>query len=328
MKLSKFILTAIISTLFVSCGSKWITDYETAVKTAQKKNREILLVFSGDDWTEDSIPFKENLLNTKEFINKYSSQYVLCNVDFSQTEYARRNVAEDASDKEKKEAEKIAAEYAAKEILCRYYNVKKWPAVFITTYEGYWLAEVPFDSGKDLSATLEEYSQKISEAASSCDELRDYVSKVRQTSGLEKAKAIDDLVVNSNPKYSDLYKNLIYEFPEYDPENVTGRLGFYELAAAYYRSYEALAEKKSPDVPFIEVTEKGHLSQDQIQEAWFMAAYTLVTQEQYDSDKVLEYLEKAYNANSEGPNAGKILQNLQQMKKFIEMKNEELENAK
>ena len=42
--------------------------------------------------------------------------------------------------------------------------------------------------------------------------------------------------------------NLIYEFPSLDPENTTGRLGFYELAGAYYLSYDATTKNEDPEI--------------------------------------------------------------------------------
>ena len=45
----------------------------------------------------------------------------------------------------------------------------------------------------------------------------------------------------------------------------------------------------------------------------------LINGEKFDSALVTEYLEKAYTTNPAGPNAMKILQNLQQMKRFAEL---------
>lgn len=319
MKLSKLLLTAVISTLFVSCGAKWSTDYDGALKTAQKKNRDIFLVFTGDDWTDNSIPFKENILNKKEFLSKYSKDFVFLNIDFSQGEFAKTKVAEDASGAEKKAAERIAAEYKKKEALGRNYSVKVWPAVYLCSAEGYVLEQVIFDADKDITCTVEEYCAKVNEKKAKADELKVLVSAVRNSKGVEKAKAIDELVKASNPRFSDLYKKLIYEFPALDAGNETGRLGFYELAGAYYTSYEATTRNEDPAKPFLDVIEKGHLAPDQVQEAYYMAAYSLINGEKFDSALVTEYLEKAYTVNPAGPNAMKILQNLQQMKRFAEL---------
>lgn len=326
MKLSKLLLTAAISALFVSCGAKWTTDYDVALKTAQKKNRDIFLVFTGDDWTDHSVPFKENILNKKEFLSKYSKDYVFLNVDFSQGEFAKTKVAENASDADKKLAEKISAEYKRKEVLGRYYSVKVWPAVYLCSSEGYVLDAVLFDSDKDTACTVEEYCTKLEANRTKAADVKTLVLAVRNSQGLEKAKAIDELVKGSNPRFSDLYKDLIYEYPVLDPENETGRLGFYELAGAYYLSYEATTRNEDPAKPFLDVIEKGHLAPDQVQESYYMAAYSLINGEKFDSALVTEYLEKAYTVNPAGPNAMKILQNLQQMKRFVELEKVQAES--
>lgn len=326
MKLSKLFITAIISALFVSCGTKWNTDYDDALKSAQKKNKDVFLVFTGDDWTDNSVPFKENILNKKEFLSRYSKDYVFLNIDFSQGEFAKTKVAEDASDADKKLAEKIAAEYKKKEVLGRNYSVKVWPAVYLCSAEGYVLEHVIFDADKDTTCTVEEYSEKVEVQRKKAAEIKVLVEAVRSAKGVEKAKAIDELVKGSNPRFSDLYKDLIYEFPALDTENETGRLGFYELAAAYYVSYEATTKNEDPAKPFLDVIEKGHLVPDQVQEAYYMAAYSLINGEKFDSALVTEYLEKAYTVNPAGPNAMKILQNLQQMKRFSELEKVQAES--
>ncbi|MCQ2241714.1 thioredoxin family protein [Treponema sp.] len=326
MKLSKLFITAIISALFVSCGTKWNTDYDDALKSAQKKNKDVFLVFTGDDWTDNSVPFKENILNKKEFLSRYSKDYVFLNIDFSQGEFAKTKVAEDASDADKKLAEKIAAEYKRKEVLGRNYSVKVWPAVYLCSAEGYVLEQVIFDADKDTTCTVEEYSEKVEVQRKKAAEIKVLVEAVRSAKGVEKAKAIDELVKGSNPRFSDLYKDLIYEFPALDTENETGRLGFYELAAAYYVSYEATTKNEDPAKPFLDVIEKGHLALDQVQEAYYMAAYSLINGEKFDSALVTEYLEKAYTVNPAGPNAMKILQNLQQMKRFSELEKVQAES--
>lgn len=318
MKFFKFLLF-LISVFFVSCGTKWQTDYDDALKVAQKKNKDIFLVFTGDDWTDYSIPFKENILNKKEFLSKYSKDFVFLNIDFSQAEFAKSKVSEDATQADKKIAEEISNEYKKKEILGRYYNVKVWPAIYICSQEGYVLEQVIFDSEKDITCSVDEFCVKLEERRAKGEEIKKLIFSVRNTQGTEKAKAIDELIKGSNPRFSDLYKELIFEFPNLDPENATERLGFYQLAGAYYHSYEATTNNEDPSKPFLDVIENGKLTTDQMQEAYYMAAYSLINGEKFDSNLVVEYLEKAYSIYPAGPNAMKILQNLQQMKRFTEL---------
>lgn len=328
MKLSRLLLTAVILTLFVSCGgARWHSDYEDALKSAQKKNLDVFLVFSGDDWNEDSVPFKNSILHTKEFMNRYSREYVLCNVDFSQADFQKKDVAEDATEKQKAEALKIAAEYKKKEALGRDYNLNSWPTVFVVSYEGFVLCEIPFDREADANGTVDAYIEKVEGYAEERKTIKDMILAVRSSTGTERAAAIDTLVSKSKPKYSDLFKPLIYEFPALDAEDTTGRLGFYELASAYYDSYAAIAKKEAPDVPFVKVIEKGHLSKDQVQEAWYMAAYTLASSDDFDAEKAKDYLEKSYSTMPNGRNAGKILQALQQMSQFVQMLKESKEES-
>lgn len=108
-----------LGTLFVSCDKDtkkedaagksavtWTTSFEKAKKQATAKNREIFILFSGDDWVDSCIPFKQKILYTKEFAQQFGKKFVFLNIDFSQKEYALADVAEDASKKRKESCRK------------------------------------------------------------------------------------------------------------------------------------------------------------------------------------------------------------------------------
>lgn len=305
---------------FSSCGNKkWYTDFEQAKAAASSQKKDIYLLFSGDDWVDSSVPFKENVVNTKEFSKKYGSEFILVNIDFSQSDYARSTVPENASEEEQKEAEKIQDEYREKELLARHYNVKSWPSAFIVSPEGYVLAEISLDAEKYGDAGVEDYSAEIESAKERSKELKRLSESLKHSQGAERAKFIDEIVQNSSRNHSYLLKDLILEFPSLDPENTTGRLGDYRLQGAYFLSLDAFENGGDPALPFDEISKSADLSSLQKQEALYMAAYALVNMNDIDFSRVQDYLEKAYAIDTKSEISGEIFQALEGIKRYSEM---------
>ncbi|WP_422861534.1 thioredoxin family protein [Flagellimonas sp. W118] len=76
-------LLLIASCLFFSTlQAQWLSNFDMALKEADKENRPIILVFSGSDWCGPCIRFKRSILDSEEFMNYSESNYVLYNADF------------------------------------------------------------------------------------------------------------------------------------------------------------------------------------------------------------------------------------------------------
>lgn len=59
----------------------WNIDFEKAQTTAQLKNQNILLVFSGSDWCAPCIKLEKSIFSSETFITE-SEQWVLVKADF------------------------------------------------------------------------------------------------------------------------------------------------------------------------------------------------------------------------------------------------------
>lgn len=76
-------LLLLASCLFFSTlQAQWQSNFDMALKVADKENRPIVLVFSGSDWCGPCIRFKRSILDSEEFMNYSESNYVLYNADF------------------------------------------------------------------------------------------------------------------------------------------------------------------------------------------------------------------------------------------------------
>ncbi|MGN0729436.1 thioredoxin family protein [Treponema sp.] len=301
--------------LLASCGSpRWHTDFESAKQAAEKQNKDIYLLFSGDDWADTSRLFKENIVLTDEFKKSYGKKYVLVDLDFSQTEYAKTSLPENATKEEIEAAEKILNSYRKKESLARLYNVRKWPSAYIVSKEGYVLSFIDF--AETESSTFEEYSVKMQEAEKSAAEIKAVVEQINSASGIDKAVAINQLVEKTAGEHGYLLKDLIQEFILLDPENKTGFLGKYEILNARNKALEAFSEGKDPAEPFDIAVQKDYLTDAERQEALYMAAYILVNVPEIDFDRVLLYLKRAYDINPDGDYSNEILTALDRVRRF------------
>jgi len=128
--------TLFAATLLLSgCSKKaaWYTDLDEAKAYAKKTDKNIFLLFSGDDWVAESKTFKDTIANSEEFIKAASKDYVLVNIDFSQEEYAKTALADDATEEQQKEAERIYALYEKKTEVAQKYNLYQYPSMFLLT---------------------------------------------------------------------------------------------------------------------------------------------------------------------------------------------------
>lgn len=322
VRLMVAVFAALVATTmaFSGCSKKetsaWKTDYEAAKKTATKQKKNIFLLFSGDDWDGQSAKFKENIANTQDFISTMGKDYVLVNLDFSQKEYEATNIDEaKATKEEKKNAEKVKKVYEEKERISQLYNVQSYPAVYITTPQGYVIATIPYD---DTITTTNDYAAKVTEQSEAVKKFTDLANAVASSKKIEKVNAIDALYEETDPAYRNLLENLMREVLTLDKENTTGLLGKYEMQIAYI---DAVAKARDQDVEgaakvFTDACDKGHFDNSQKQEAYYTAAYVLAASNNENYDEMIDLLNKAFNADPKNEHADEITQTINAVKQM------------
>lgn len=319
------IITSVIlaSTLMLSsCGKKdlWNSNFEEAKSIAEKKNKNIFLVFSGEDWDNNSAALKSNILNTKEFKKEIAPNYVLAIIELSQSEFAKTAIDDTATEEQKKEAERIIAEYEVKERILQDYYVDSFPSIYIVSSEGYVLANIPYSetmtSTADLKANIESQKELI-------DTMSDAISTVRKSSGTEKAVALDALYNMTVEDYRAILTPAVAEIPTLDPENTTGLAGKYELINGYADAVEKIMRDNDIDGAVSVLTDicnSSRISNQEKQEALYTAAFMMARCGSQDYDKMTELLEKAISLEPESNMAQEIeatIQAIQNMKKTV-----------
>lgn len=101
----KIIIILILVFLYINTvnAQEWGADFEAAKKTAQAKDKHIILVFAGSDWCAPCIKLEKQILETKEFKESVKNDYVLLKADFPRKK--KNQLTESLQDQNKKLAE-------------------------------------------------------------------------------------------------------------------------------------------------------------------------------------------------------------------------------
>lgn len=80
------VLTVILAFLLGSGGSAlaadvWLTDLEAARRTALKDRKDVLVEFTGSDWSPACISLRKQVLDTQAF-SRFARRFVLVRIDF------------------------------------------------------------------------------------------------------------------------------------------------------------------------------------------------------------------------------------------------------
>lgn len=273
--------------IFNSCNF-WKTDFNKAKELASSKNKNIMVLFSGETWNSDSAVFESNVLNKLSFYNEYNKDYVFVKIDFessdsslqSDTEIFKNNISEK-------------------------YKVSQIPCLYILSPEGYYLDSISY---LPFMTDLEAFKYEYGTHSEMLHNMNYFCDQVRNSTGKDKVYAIDALYESTPEAYRIPLNELIKTVKIYDSYNETALLGKYELISAYV---DALEKAKENDIEgiyneFIDLCTNGHLNSEQKQRAYYTAAFLLSSLESADFYTIIDLLQSSYNALPSGDNAQKV----------------------
>lgn len=282
-------------------------NYHDAMKYAQKVRKPILAIITanGEDYISED--FINEILMAQEFDELIAKDYVIFHADFSQKSFERTAASESASEEEKIEADLYGSIMQSSYQIASVLNVSYTPALYLITKEGYVISEVDYqdeileiDSFKSL---LDSYKEKI-------QEMNDLVKATKKGSDIDKARAIHNLYISTNPQYRTFLNDLAKTIPTLDPENKTGLVGQYIFLAI---ESTAISHFTNGDIgSAVQVCLEGAshnlLSLEEKQECYYTAAFLLAQSGSEDFDIIIEYLRTALAIAPNSPIAGNIHQ--------------------
>ncbi len=294
----------------------WYHDYAAAKTVAKKQGKNILFVMSADDSDSDSATLKSTIFNTKKFKRLVSDQYILCNLDFSRSEFQKGKVPDTASEKQKKIAKAAAEKFKNNNKIAASYNIQKTPFIVLITKDGYFITEIKYN--KDIK-TPKQFLDAINKQQKKIDSVQKFVDTIENSKGVDRVKAIDAMYEATEAPYRYLLSDKIREVPNLDTNDKSGLLSKYTFEIANMDVMDAYFShhmEKAPDI-YVAAAESGKLSPLYKQKAYYKAGYLLGSIGSSDYDKIMDYLQKSCDADPESeaiPTLKKLMKVVQQMK--------------
>lgn len=297
MKKRLVILAAALTVLLSGCAkaqTAWITDLAAAKADAEKSKKDLLIVFTGSDWNEESKTLTANVF-TEDFFKKGSKDFVLCNIDIVQDETLMP-------------AETQELNYNT----ATTYNVQGLPWLVLQTADGDTYSSAMLEN----VATTDAFFELTSSFAESREKFVDLRKNIKSSKGVEKAKAIDAFLDTIDQTNRANYADLIRSVPELDADNEAGLKTKYILQIAYL---DAIELYKGGDMVgagniFVTLASAGTLDAPQTQEAWYMAAYMHAMSGATDNAQIISWLETAIAADPENAGSEQIRMTIEQLK--------------
>ena len=266
-----------------------------------RDERDILLIFTGSDWSKEAKDFSKNILTES------------CKTELAQL-YAVRfiDLLHNPSENEREAAQKnylLFSEYAVPDI----------PFIILQTAEQDMYASAVIEADIKTEAQLIEKIKALTAQRTTVIEARKHINT---TKGQEKARAIDTFLNTVGNAEAHRYDSLRMQVPALDPDNRSGLKGKYVLMSADIRA-KSFAQQgnylKASD-EYKAAAETGDLSPAELQLAWYLAAYSYLMTENTESETAIEYLHKAIEADPQNAAVQRLNQAIHKLQNDVQLK--------
>ena len=280
-----------------SCVSTSSVKHDEAkVQNYGKDSRDILLIFTGSDWSKEAEDFSKNILTESckmELAQNYAARFIdlLHNPSESEQATAQKNYL-------------LFSEYAVPDV----------PFIVLQTAEQDMYASAVIESDIKTDVQLME---KIKALTAKRVKVTEAKKRIGSTKGPEKAQAIDEFLNTVGNAEAHRYDSLRMQVPALDPHNKSGLKGKYVLMSADIRA-KSFAQQgnylKAGD-EYKAAAETGDLSPAELQLAWYLTAYSYLMTGSADTETVTGYLQKAIEADPQNAAVQQLNQAIQKLQK-------------
>ena len=251
---------------------------DAKVQNYGKNGRDILLIFTGSDWSKEAEDFSKNIL-TESCKTELAKNYAVRFID----------LLRNPSENERKTVQKnylLFSEYAVPEI----------PFIVLQTAEQDMYASAVIGADIKNEAQLIEKIKALTAQRTKVVEARKHIDT---TKGPEKARAIDAFLTTVGNAEAHRYDSLRMQVPALDPDNRSGLKGKYVLMSADIRAktFTLKGNYHKAGDEYKAAAETGDLSPAKLQLAWYLAAYSYLMTGDADTETVVGYLQKAIDAD-------------------------------
>ena len=273
-----------------------VKNNEAKVQNYGKDSRDILLIFTGSDWSKEAEDFSKNILTEScktELAQNYAARFIdlLHNPSESERATAQKNYL-------------LFSEYAVPDV----------PFIILQTAEQDMYASAVIESDIKTGVQLME---KIKALTAKRVKVTEAKKRIGSTKGPEKAQAIDEFLNTVGNAEAHRYDSLRMQVPALDPHNKSGLKGKYVLMSADIRA-KSFAQQgnylKAGD-EYKAAAETGDLSPAELQLAWYLTAYSYLMTGSADTETVTGYLQKAIEADPQNAAVQQLNQAIQKLQK-------------
>ena len=273
-----------------------VKNDEAKVQNYGKDSRDILLIFTGSDWSKEAEDFSKNILTEScktELAQNYAARFIdlLHNPSESERATAQKNYL-------------LFSEYAVPDV----------PFIILQTAEQDMYASAVIESDIKTDVQLME---KIKALTAKRVKVTEAKKRIGSTKGPEKAQAIDEFLNTVGNAEAHRYDSLRMQVPALDPHNKSGLKGKYVLMSADIRA-KSFAQQgnylKAGD-EYKAAAETGDLSPAELQLAWYLTAYSYLMTGSADTETLTGYLQKAIEADPQNAAVQQLNQAIQKLQK-------------
>lgn len=323
MKKSLLISIALISSLFlVSCGTKPLLDshgcYESADEaiTAAKKAKKDILIFATQNPEESSLAFETTVFGSDIF-KEFEKAYIICHMEFGDDFIAKTipGINDSISDE-------LTSRYSqaliANSMISSCLAVSQFPAVYLLTKEGYYIADLNYAGDISDAETLKTKLAAVSEKAST---IHSHLEATKKGSVSERMDAINWFMEEIDDDYSFSYVPLFYEGVELDKNNESGLVSSFYVRKVLL---DAIRFAKVNDIASAVTTleagaKSGKLDGPEKQEVLYQAGVLLMQFGADDFTTIIHYFQAAIAADPESeivPELEYVIAYLQMMAEY------------
>ena len=289
-----FMMSSCVSTSSANRDEQNVHDYS-------KDSKDILLIFTGSDWSKEAADFSKNILTAScktALAKNYAVRLIdlLHNPATSEQEAAQKNYL-------------LFSEYAVPDV----------PFVILQTAEQDTYAAAVIEADIKTDVQLMEKITALTAQRTSVVEAR---KRSGSTKGVEKAQAIDAFLATVGNAEAHRYDALRMQVPALDPHNRSGLKGKYVLMSADIRA-KAFAHQgnymKAGD-EYKAAAETGELSPAELQLAWYLTAYSYLMEESADTETVIGFLRKSIEADPQNAAVQQLNQAIHKLQNDAQLK--------
>lgn len=192
-----FLATVLLTA--TGAGAQWETDVESAAKKAIKDGKDVLLLFTGEDWCPPCQKLKSEVLTADGFITEISADFVLIKLDFP-------------ADRDPADAKHPRYRWADR------FGVTGYPTVVLTD-----ATMKPFAIAGYEPGGVENYLGMLSEHRRARQNRDEFLKKAEKAEGPEKAKLLDKALSGMDEIIVPIYyADVIEQIVELDSDDALG----------------------------------------------------------------------------------------------------------